>query len=451
MTMGNSSSRHSPATQLESSQMGIEISNSVKIFLGVFIILLAIIGIIGNIIVVTVLRLRNIFTRKTTSLILTSLAAVDLLGCTVDIPLAFSTMVATVPDGHVHNLSLAQVAFGPFLFLGYITCFFLLSIDWNDALRKASSRQVYLTTKRILAVLTLAVISGVAMSSLFVIKIENPSPLLPRKTEPIFFTIIRSVLFLAFVIAVSSNIYYFLQIRKLIKRHSENVGISYSQMQRNQWHLKERDISWTVIQIILVVCLSYTPYIVASIIYNNVDARSLNGIAICRSLTYLKYAVNSFIFTKLDGRFLRFFVDIVRGADSNKRKNVVNSFSRRVNKRQGENRHKSEDISAINKRRASAGLNRDEVVNLRVRSLAPGEDIQELGKITARELTQTQTNVQAVAKSLRYHLPMITMTSPQGRTTALLKEKKPRNSKKKDNVRKNGRGRRVGVQSEAAA
>ncbi|KAJ7337884.1 hypothetical protein OS493_008042 [Desmophyllum pertusum] len=383
MAIGNSSSTNSSSTQQEGGQMDQEISSSVKIFLGVFIIFLAVIGILGNTIVITVLKLKNIFTRKTTSLILTSLAAVDLLGSMVDIPLAFSTMVVTPPLGQLYNLSLAQVAIGPFFFWGYITCFFLLSIDRNDALRKSSNRQVFLTTKRILAVLTLSVTSGVGISLLCVFQSENPNPLLPRKTEPRFVTL---------MIAVSSNIYLFLKIRKWIK---ENASSS-DQGQSSQWRVKERNISWTVIQVILVVFFSYIPYIIGSIIYdNNSEMRSLNGIAICRSLTYLKYAVNAFIFTRLDRRFLRCFVDILRGADSINRKTVKKSFQQRIKSNKVEDRCDAEEVSGINRHAISIPESNDanDVLNGGVHSLASGhQNIRQLVTITVRELNRIEND-----------------------------------------------------------
>lgn len=403
--------------------MDQEISSSVKIFLGVFIIFLAVIGILGNTIVITVLKLKNIFTRKTTSLILTSLAAVDLLGSMVDIPLAFSTMVVTPPLGQLYNLSLAQVAIGPFFFWGYITCFFLLSIDRNDALRKSSNRQVFLTTKRILAVLTLSVTSGVGISLLCVFQSENPNPLLPRKTEPRFVTFIRGFLFLAFMIAVSSNIYLFLKIRKWIK---ENASSS-DQGQSSQWRVKERNISWTVIQVILVVFFSYIPYIIGSIIYdNNSEMRSLNAIAIRRSLTYLKYAVNAFIFTRLDRRFLRCFVDILRGADSINRKTVKKSFQQRIKSNKVEDRCDAEEVSGINRHAISIPESNDanDVLNGGVHSLASGhQNIRQLVTITVRELNRIENDVLSAKTELP--LPTIVITSPQGKTT-VLKEKKHR-------------------------
>ncbi|XP_020609032.1 histamine H2 receptor-like [Orbicella faveolata] len=334
MAVGNSS-----ASRPKGCHMGKEITPSVKIFLGVFIILLALIGVIGNTIVIIVLRIKNIFTRKATSLILTSLAAVDLLGSMVDIPLAFGIMVASLPDEQLYRLSLAKVVIGPLFFLGYITCFFLLSLDRNDALRKTSNRPALFTPKRLVIVLTLSLIFGIAMSLLFVFKSEDPSPLVPLRMEPRLLTVIRAVLFLVFVIAFFSNIYFYLKIRRLIKNHSENGAAGFSQVQRENWQVKERRVSWTVIQLILVVCLSYIPYTVTSIIFLNadiVDMRVLNAVAVCRSLTYLKYAVNAFVFTRLDGKFLRVFVDIFRRFHSNKRKIVAKSPSRGVHSKKKE-------------------------------------------------------------------------------------------------------------------
>lgn len=288
-----------------------EISFGIRVFLGVFITVLAIVGIIGNTIVITVLRVKNNFMRKRTSLILTSLAAVDLLGSMVDMPLAFSTMIIASPDDHLYNLSLAQQVLGPCLFWGYITCFFVLSNDRNDSIRKASNRQQLLTSKRIVVVLIIATVFAVGMALFFFLKTENPNPLLPRQSASIQLTAVRGALFLLFVIAIFSNIYLDIRVIKLVREHSENIT-SASQKQRNHWQTKERAISWTIIQVILVVSFSYVPYIAASIIYTHTNVHSLDAIAICRSLTYLKYAVNAFIFTRLDGRFLTVFFKILR-------------------------------------------------------------------------------------------------------------------------------------------
>ncbi|XP_078374356.1 uncharacterized protein LOC144657871 [Oculina patagonica] len=427
------------------------ISTSVRIFLGIFIILLAVIGIIGNTTVVTVLKVKNIFTRKTTSLILTSLAVVDLLGSTVDIPLAFSTMVASPPDRQLqlYHLSLAQVALGPLLFLGYITCFFLLSFDRNDALRKTSNRQVLLTTKRIMVVLALAVTCGVAISLLYVFKSENPNPLLPRKTEPRLLTVIRAVLFLAFVIAVSSNVYFYLRIKKLIKNHTEHVAANFSEEQISQWHVKERKISWTVIQVIMVVCFSYVPFTITSIIYDKADTTDIhlrNAMAICRSLTYLKYAVNAFIFTRLDGKFLRVFFDILRGTDSSRRKIIVKSFDRRVTK-SNEEENPDAEVGGIDKQpRALPDVN--EVLNERANSLDSRQGNPKFARVAVREMNHIENDVPCTKTELL--LPTISVTSPQGKTIVLLKEKRHRTWRKKCSVRRSRRKKHSGQQSEAA-
>ena len=394
--------------------MGKEISPSIKIFLGAFIILLATIGIIGNSIVITVLRIKNIFTRKATSLILTSLAAVDLLGSMVDIPLAFSIMVESLPDEQLNRLSLAKVVIGPLLFLGYITCFLLLSLDRNDALRKTSNRPALLTPKRVVVVFTLSLIVGVPMSLLFVFKSEEPSPLVPRRMEPRLLTVIRAVLFLVFVIAFFSNIYFYLKIKRLITNHSKNAAaVGFSQVQRENWKVKERKVSWTVIQLILVVCLSYIPYIVTSIIFLNadvVDIHVLNALAICHSLTYLKYAVNAFVFTRVDGKFLRVFVDIFRRFPSNKRKIVVEMPSRRVHSKKKEEHLNSAKVGVISER-LEANPNAKDFLNEKGHSLALRHEICELVTLTVKERINMAENVGRVSKT-EFPLPTLLKTSP---------------------------------------
>ena len=402
--------------------MSKEISPSIKIFLGVFIILLAIVGIVGNTIVIIVLRIKNIFTRRATSLILTSLAAVDLLGSMVDIPLAFSIMVASLPDVKLYCLSLAKVVIGPLFFLGYITCLFLLSLDRNDALRKISNRPALLTTKRVVMVLTLSLIFGIAMSLLFVFKSDDPSPLVPRKMEPRLLTVIRAVLFLIFMIAFFSNIYFYLKIKRLISSHSENAAAAFSQIQKGNWRVKERKVSWTVIQLILVVCLSYIPYTVTSIIFLNadiVDMRVLNALAICRSLTYLKYAVNAFVFTRLNGKFLRVFVDIFRRSHSIKRKIAAKPPSRRVHSKNEEEPSDAANIGGIIDR-LEAIPNTKDFLNEKGHSLASGPEICGVVTPTVRELIHLAENDGQVSKT-EFPLATILITSPQGETVIFKK------------------------------
>ena len=420
MVIGNSSTRNSSTSEEQNSPVDENISFGTRIFLGLFIITLAGIGIIGNTIVITVLRLKNVFMRKTTSLILTSLASVDLLGSIVDIPLAFSTMVVASPVDHLYNLSLTQEVIGPCLFWGYITCFFLLSIDRNDALRKISNRQEFLTTKRILVVLILAIASSAGLALFFALKTENPNPLLPRKTAPKVVTAVRGVLFLLFVIAVSCNIYLYMRVKKIIKEHSVNVA-SESEEQRYHWQMKERTISWTIIQVVLVVCLSYVPYIIASVIYSKRDIRSLNAIAICRSLTYLKYAVNVFIFTRLDGKFIMAFVEILRCAFRNNKvcTEPIELLRDRENQAVDEG-PQHESASGNNKPTCKPKeLTNGKLIHLQV-SGRQGPSV--------REYNKSRTRTQSVP------LPIITITSPTGKI-AILKGMKSRGHKVKNNTR----------------
>ena len=111
--------------------MGKEISISVRIFLGVFLFLLAAMGIITNTMVLTVLRLTGVFRGKSTSLILISLTSIGVFGCAVEILLALSTMVASPAEFRRRNLLFIQAVLGSFLFWSYITSFFLLSIEFE--------------------------------------------------------------------------------------------------------------------------------------------------------------------------------------------------------------------------------------------------------------------------------------------------------------------------------
>lgn len=64
MAFENSSSRTSLMNEEKSGLMEKEISFGIRVFLCVFITALAIVGIIGNTIVITVLRVKNNFMRK---------------------------------------------------------------------------------------------------------------------------------------------------------------------------------------------------------------------------------------------------------------------------------------------------------------------------------------------------------------------------------------------------
>ena len=247
MVINNSGSENFSTQGVQSGSSNQEISFEIRVFLAVFISVLSIVGTVGNTIVITVLTLNNIFTRKTTGLILTSLAVVDLLCSTVEIPLAICTMIVRVPDDHLYNLSLTQQALGPCVFWGYTTSFFLLSIDRNDALRKISYRQQVLTTKRVLVAIIIAMAFGVGLALFFLFTTDNPYPLLPRQTASVMLTSVRGGLFLLFLLSVSSNIYYFVQIKKLLREHSEITGDTFSQQRRNRWKTRERNLSWRII------------------------------------------------------------------------------------------------------------------------------------------------------------------------------------------------------------
>lgn len=106
MVINNSGSENFSTQGVQSGSSNQEISFEIRVFLGVFISALSIVGTVGNTIVITVLRLNNIFTRKTTGLILTSLAVVDLLCSTVEIPLAICTMIVHGPDDRTYTICL---------------------------------------------------------------------------------------------------------------------------------------------------------------------------------------------------------------------------------------------------------------------------------------------------------------------------------------------------------
>ena len=432
MVINNSGSENFSTQGVQSRSSNQEISFEIRVFLGVFISVLSIVGTVGNTIVITVLRLKNIFTRKTTGLILTSLAVVDLLCSTVEIPLAICTMIVRGPDDHLYNLSLTQQALGPCVFWGYTTSFFLLSIDRNDALRKISYRQQVLTTKRVLVAIIIAMAFGVGLALFFLFTTENPYPLLPRQTASVMLTSVRGGLFLLFLLSVSSNIYYFVQIKKLLREHSEITGDTFSQQRRNRWKTRERNLSWRIIQVILVVSFSYVPYTIASIIHNNAEIHSLNSIALCRSLTYLKCAANVFIFTKLDRRFIMVFFDKLRGKPS---LNIVHiqPLSQRV----------SEAVTRKNNPafESTCSKNRQHYEKMVVNRAMKRSSDQRIERHKQDERTKRLVKA-------KESLPVITITSPSGKTTIIKGKNCPhvraisyRRNKNKSSVR--GRSKTV--------
>lgn len=402
MVINNSGSENFSTQGVQSGSSNQEISFEIRVFLGVFISALSIVGTVGNTIVITVLRPNNIFTRKTTGLILTSLAVIDLLCSTVEIPLAICTMIVHGPDDHLYNLSLTQQALGPCVFWGYTTSFFLLSIDRNDALRKISYRQQVLTTKRILVAIIIAMAFGVGLALFFLFRTENPYPLLPRQTASVMLTSVRGGLFLLFLLSVFSNIYYFVQIKKLLREHSEITADTFSKQRRNRWRTRERNLSWRIIQVILVVSFSYVPYTIASIIYNNAEIHSLNAIALCRSLTYLKCAANVFIFTKLDRRFIMVFFDKLRGKPSLNTVHIQ-PLSQRV----------SEAVTRKNNPvEHTCSKNRPQCEKMIVNRAMKRSSDQRL----ERHIQDERTKRLVKAKE---SLPVITITSPSGKTTII--------------------------------
>ena len=371
-------------------------------FLGVFISALSIVGTVGNTIVITFLRLNNIFTRKTTGLILTSLAVVDLLCSTVEIPLAFCIMTVHSPDDHLYNLSLTQEALGPCVFWGYTTSFFLLSIDRNDALRKISYRRQVLTTRRILVAIIIAMTFGVGLALFFLFKTENPYPLLPRQTASIMLTSVRGGLFFLFLVSVSSNIYCFVQIKKLLREHYEITADTFSQQRRNRWKTRERNLSWRIIQVILVVFFSYVPYTIASIIYRNAEIHSLNSIALCRSLTYLKCVANVFIFTKLDRRFTMVFFDKLRGKPSLSTVHIQ-PLSQRVSETVTRKNNPVERTCSKNRPQSEKMI-----VNRTMKRSSDQRIDRHIQDERAKNLVKAKES-----------LPFITITSPSGKTTII--------------------------------
>ena len=287
-----------------------------RVISGVLFVLIAIIGGVGNTLVLVVLKKTPM--KKTTRYITAMLATNDLLGCLVNIPLAFASVIVRPPEDTLYSVTLAHTTLTLVAVVGNHFCFVLLSIDRSDFIRSSSMRQPRLTPRRVKKLLVLLLVTSVVVGILTCYtSAENPFFLRrPKKTARYRVkNVFRGIIIALGILSSSLVIRAYYRVRKHLKNHSKMTSQINGMPQRSQAEEeREKALAKTMIAILISFYGQYLPLTITSILWhrNYPVLGSTDNLVICRTFFLTHYATNIWIYIAGNRGFRLQLVNLLR-------------------------------------------------------------------------------------------------------------------------------------------
>ena len=272
-----------------------------RVISGILLVMIAVNGVVGNTLVLLVLKKTPTLFRKTTRYITASLATIDLLGCLVNVPMAFTAIVVRPPEDTLYRVSLVHATLTLVTVVGNHFCLVLLSIDRNDFILRSSMRKPRLTPRRVKKSLVLLLVTSVVVGILACYtSAEHPFILRrPKRTARYRMkNVLRGICTIFSVVSSGMVLQTYYRIRKYLRRHNRIMSQMEGMPNRRQ---AERRRERTLARIMIAIFVSFSvPYVSWSIVYvvwkQNTHIRSVDLVVIARAVFLMNYATNFWIY-----------------------------------------------------------------------------------------------------------------------------------------------------------
>ena len=279
---------------------------SARIVTGLILAAIGVIGGFGNSRVIFIFAKTPTLFNKTTRRILTALAVVDLIGCLVNIPLAFSALVLRPARDELYIISLAHNIVSYSIHWCSYFCFVLIGCDMNDTLRKMTRRGTLLTEWRIQIALVVMFFSALGVG-IFVYSLREEYPFIlqhSHSTSAKYHAglILRIMVFVVGMLSFLSVVHSFLRVRLILKRHNRIMSELHG-LDRKSDQMKQKKMIRTVIEMFVCFVVAHIPLFVVNILQYYGKLHSVDPIVLARPVSFMTYATNFLVY----GRNLRIF------------------------------------------------------------------------------------------------------------------------------------------------
>ena len=281
-----------------------------RVFTGVLLFFIAVIGTIGNINVISTSRKKTgpkipPDLKKTSNRIIVFLASIDLLGCLFNIPLTF-VAVTFKPNGRLLNtLSVLHISLTQGTQLGTSACLVLMAVNRSDAIVRF--QQPGRITERSLwkLILIISLLSSVVGFTTFFSTFDKP--LVLWEPDLCLHSKVIPVLNLCVVFSVIASavcaIKLYSDIKRYLKTHNKNVGLSLGVHERQQRE-REAKVTCLIRQFIAVFIITYGPLVTVQATYMlmsalHISTRNTDPLIAARLFLFIGHAANPIVHSGL--------------------------------------------------------------------------------------------------------------------------------------------------------
>lgn len=257
----------------------------------VSLILTFIVGMIGNSLVCVAVYTRKSM-RTPTNLILVNLAAADLLGCIINMPIMFATFITDFR--HIEVLGDIHFVLTSFIGIAICSCHILLCIDRYDAIKTSTHRRITrIHMKRISKILWAVSVGAAAVMTVVVIVVPTHWLML-RENQPHFIAgeVLNGFGTAAILSILFSMIYSCYVVKRGVAAHNAQMVQSLGRATLEQ-EIKINKLATCLVLGFTVTCL---PWIIVRLLYSITGHQGKTSYVISYTLLYTSHAINPVVY-----------------------------------------------------------------------------------------------------------------------------------------------------------
>ena len=274
----------------------------VRIISCVFLILIFLVGLVGNVLVWSAVH-SNDGMRTPTNLILVNLAIADLLGCVVNMPIMFITFITDFIHEYIEVLGEIHFVLTVFIGIAVCLCHILLCIDRYDAVKAPFHRRITkLRMKRISQIIwCISLGAGVIVSVLVIVVPTHWLTL--HEDDPHFIAgeILNGVGTLVILLILFAMMYSSYKVKMGVAAHNVSMMNAFGR------RTLDREIKITKAATVLTICFTVTclPWVIVRLVYSITGHQDKISYIISYTFLYTSHAINPIVYAGFIKSFKR--------------------------------------------------------------------------------------------------------------------------------------------------
>ncbi|EDO35642.1 predicted protein [Nematostella vectensis] len=277
-------------------------SLEIRVFGCIFLVFIFFVGLIGNLLVCSVVRSRTVRSSATNHILL-NLAIADILGCLVNLPIMFVTFYVDFQNNFLESLSDAHFVLTVTTGFPVCLCHLLLSVDRYDAIVNPFHRRVTVPRMKRVSIVLWGVSLGAGLIAAVLVVIIPTHWLILHDDSPHFIAgeVLNGVGTAVILSILTVMLYSFVKVRTSFRVHNTHMVQALGQAK------VDKEMRLTKVAVLLIASFTVTclPWVFMRLVYSITGHQDKAAYILSYCLLYLSHAINPLLYTSLMRQFKR--------------------------------------------------------------------------------------------------------------------------------------------------